>query len=106
MLRAFSTSSAVPWAISTNFPALTDVSYFTTLSLGMPMLYSAAPKALKPPTTIAPSSAPTIQVTTEPAATTGPIPGINKRADPIRRPQSPPQNAPNLPQYFILAPVL
>jgi len=69
-------------------------------------LYSAAPKAVRPPTTKAPSSAPTIQATTEPAATTGPIPGITRKAAPSSRPNSPPQKAPSLPQYFILSPVL
>jgi len=52
--RAPSTSSAVPCAISRNFPALIEVSYFKTLSLGMPKLNRPAPKALKPPMRIAP----------------------------------------------------
>ena len=57
MSRAFPTSSAVPCATRTNLPALIDVSYFTTLFLGMPRLKGPAPRALTPPTTIAPSRA-------------------------------------------------
>ena len=62
--------------------------------------------ALKPPTTAAPSNAPTIHAITGPATRTGPMPGMAKKADPNSKPQKPPQNAPVLPQYFIRSPVL
>jgi hypothetical protein len=63
-----------------------EVSYFTMLSLGIPRLNRPAPRALNPPTKIAPSSAAMIQVTTDPAAMTGPMPGINKNAAPNSNP--------------------
>src|ERR1039458_9982366 len=68
------------------------------LSLGIPMLYRPAPRALNPPTTTAPSNAPTIHATTGPAAKIGPSPGIIKNAEPNRSPQKPPQKAPFFPR--------
>jgi len=47
--------------------------------------------ALKPPNTAAPSSAPTIHVTTGPAASTGPIPGMAKKAAPNSNPRGRPK---------------
>src|ERR1022692_2296283 len=37
-----------------------------------------------------------------PAKSNGPTPGIRKNAEPNSKPQKPPQNAPNFPQYFIM----
>src|SRR5580698_3290283 len=42
-----------------------------------------------------------VGATTGPAAKTGPMPGMAKKAEPNSNPQKPPQKAPNLPQYFI-----
>ena len=67
MFLALATSFAVPWARRRNLSDLSAASYFTTLSLGIPMLYSPAPSALTPPTTTAPSSAPIIHATNGPA---------------------------------------
>src|ERR1035441_7523979 len=57
--------------------------------------------ALKPPIATAPSRAPTIQATSGPATSTGPMPGMAKAAAPNNIPQSPPQKAPSFPQYFM-----
>ena len=48
MLLALATSSAVPCAMTRNLSDLSAVSYCMMLSLGIPMLYSPAPNALKP----------------------------------------------------------
>src|ERR1035441_6052078 len=106
MFLAWVTSSAVPWAKRRNLSDLSAASYFTMLSLGMPMLYNPAPSALNPPTTTAPSSAPTIQATSGPATNIGPMPGMAKNAAPNNMPQRPPQKAPRAPQYFMRSPAL
>jgi hypothetical protein len=46
------------------------------------MLHRPAPIALSPPTTTAPSKAPTIQATSGPATSTGPMPATAKNAAP------------------------
>ena len=61
--------------------------------------------AVSPPVTTAPSSAPTIQVTTGPRPTRARAPD-QKKALPKNRPQMPPQKAPSFPQYFIRSPVV
>src|SRR5581483_164787 len=100
MPRALSTSAAAPSTISKNWSVLSAVSYCMMLSFEIPMPKSPAPIALKPPITAAFSNAATIHATTGPATSTGPIPGMAKKADPDSNPQKPPQNAPVLPQYF------
>src|ERR1035437_8082384 len=106
MSLAVATSPAVPWARRRNLSDLSAASYFTPLSLGMPMLYSPPPSALNPPTTTAPSSPPMIQATHGPATSIGPMPGMAKKAAPNNIPQRPPQKAPLLPQFFMRSPVL
>src|SRR4029453_3723840 len=66
MLLAVAISSAVVCVMTRNLAALSAVSYSTMLSSGIPMLYSAAPSALRPPSTTAPSSASTIHSTSGP----------------------------------------
>src|SRR4029434_5064570 len=66
MLLAVAISSAVLCVMTRNLAALSAVSYSTMLSSGIPMLYSAAPSALRPPSTTAPSSASTIHATSGP----------------------------------------
>ena len=85
---------------SRNLSVLSANSYFRTLSLGTPMLYKPAPMAPTPPTTTAPSSAPTIQATSGPATSTGPMPGMAKNAAPNNIPQMPPQKAPACPSVL------
>jgi hypothetical protein len=47
-----------PCVITRNLATLSAVSYSTILSVGMPALYSPAPSALSPPTTVAFSNPP------------------------------------------------
>ncbi len=61
---AWAMSPAVPCAITRKPSAAMAVSYCSTLSRGMPMLASAAPSALRPPTIAAPSMADTAAAAT------------------------------------------
>src|SRR4029434_10167738 len=66
MLLAVAISSAVLCVMTRNLAALSAVSYSTMLASRIPILYSAAPSALRPPSTTAPSSASTIHSTSGP----------------------------------------
>ena len=71
-----------------------------------PIPVSAAPSADKPPTTTAPSSAPTSAATTGPAIAIRPSPGRKNTAGASSRPQMPPQKAPVPPHVLMRSPVV